>query len=130
MSPLTLFLARFLGLVFLVFSFAMMVNKRAMVAAAADLVRDRGLLLLGGLGNLAGGIAIILAHNLWSGGALTIIVTLIGWLLAVRGIVWLCAPQARLVALYEAARFERNFSVYATILCLVGLVLAVGGFSG
>jgi predicted phage tail protein len=130
MLPLTLFLAKLIGLMFLVFSLAMAVNKRAMIAAAGEMVHDHGLLLIGGSVNLAGGLAIMLGHNLWSGGALTVIITLIGWLLVVRGIVWLCAPQEKLVEYYEAVRFEKNYYVYAAIISVIGLGLTIAGYAG
>jgi hypothetical protein len=43
MLPLTLFLAKLIGLLFLVFSLLMAINKRAMLAAIDELVRNRGL---------------------------------------------------------------------------------------
>jgi hypothetical protein len=45
MSPLTLFIAKLVGLMFLVFSLLMAMNKRAMLAAIDELVRSRGLML-------------------------------------------------------------------------------------
>jgi hypothetical protein len=116
-----------IGLLFVVFALAMMLNKRTIVAAAGDLIRDRGLLLIGGSMNLAGGLAIVLAHNLWSGGALTVIVTLIGWMLVARG---LCTPQEKLAGYYEAMRFEQNYFVYAAIIAIIGLGLTIAGFAG
>jgi hypothetical protein len=43
-----------------------------------ELVRSRGLMLIGGLFNLAAKLAIVLGHNVWSGGLLTVVVTLTG----------------------------------------------------
>ena len=45
---LTLFIAKLIGLMFLVFSLLMAMNKRAMLAAMDELVRSRGLMLIGG----------------------------------------------------------------------------------
>jgi hypothetical protein len=53
-------------------------------AAIDELVRSRGLMLIAGSFNLAAGLAIVLGHNVWSGGALTVVVTLIGWLRVAR----------------------------------------------
>jgi hypothetical protein len=50
----------------------MAMNKRAMLAAIDELVRSRGLMLIAGSINLAAGLAIILGHNVWSGGAVSI----------------------------------------------------------
>ena len=72
-----------------------------------ELVRSRGLMLIAGSFNLAAGLAIVLGHNVWSGGALTVVVTLIGWLVALRGVVRLFTPQEKLVQFYKALHFER-----------------------
>jgi hypothetical protein len=59
------------------------------------LLRSRDLMLIAGSFNLASGLAIVLGHNVWSGGALTVVVTLIGWLVALRGVVWLVTRSLR-----------------------------------
>jgi hypothetical protein len=130
MSPLTLFIAKLIGLMFLVFSLLMAMNKRAMLAAIDELVRSRGLMLIAGSFNLAAGLAIMLGHNVWSGGTLTIVVTLIGWLVALRGVVWLITPQEKLVQFYEALHFERKYYVATAITGALGLYLTVAGFAG
>jgi hypothetical protein len=40
--------------------------------------------------SLAAGFAMIIGHNVWSGGALPITVTLVGWLILARGLVFCC----------------------------------------
>ncbi len=130
MLPLTLFLAKLIGLLFLAFSLAMALNKKGMIAAVADLMRDRGLMLIGGSTNLIAGLAIVLSHNVWSAGALSAIVTSIGWLLLLRGMVWLAAPPAALDAMYGAVRFERHYYAYTAFVFAAGLGLAIAGFAG
>ncbi len=127
MLPLTLFLAKLIGLMFLVFSLLMAMNKRAMLAAIDELVRSRGLMLIGGSFNLAAGLAIVLGHNVWSGGMLTVVVTSIGWLITLRGFVWLFTPQEKLVQYYEALHFEQKFYVATAITGAFGLYLSIAG---
>jgi|BarGraIncu00222A_1022003.scaffolds.fasta_scaffold210669_1 hypothetical protein len=130
MLPLTLFLAKLIGLMFLVFSVLMAMNKRAMLAAIDELVRSRGLMLIGGSFNLAAGLAIVLGHNVWSGGLLTVVVTLIGWLVTLRGFVWLFTPQEKLTQYYEALHFEQKYYVATAITGALGLYLSIAGFVG
>jgi hypothetical protein len=130
MSPLTLFLAKLIGLTFVAFSLSMAMNRRAMVAAANQMVRDRGLILIGSSLNLIAGLALVLSHNVWSGGALTVAVTLVGWLLVLRGLFLLFTPPEKLVAYYEAVRFDQNYFVFAAITGAFGLYLSIGGFAG
>jgi hypothetical protein len=36
--------------------------------------------LILGIITLAAGLAMVLAHNIWSGGALVVVITLVGWM--------------------------------------------------
>ena len=87
---------------------------RIVVSDAGDKARPR--LAIGG--------AIV-----WSGGALTVVVTLIAWL-ALRGVVWLFTPQEKLVQYYEALHFEQKCYVATAITGALGLYLSIAGFVG
>src|SRR5262249_52277733 len=105
-------------------------NKRAMLAAIDELVRSRGMMLIGGSFNLAAGLAIVLGHNVWHGGTLTVVVTLIGWLVTLRGAIWLFTPQEKLIQFYEALHFEQNYYAATAITGALGLYLTIAGFAG
>jgi hypothetical protein len=130
MSPLTLFLAKLIGLLFLLFSLDMAFSKRAMVRTANEFIHERSLILIVATLNLAAGLAIVLAHNVWRGGGLTVIVTLIGWFLILRGSLLLFVPSENLVKIYEAMHFERNYAIFAAISGAIGLYLTIAGFAG
>ena len=53
------------------------------------LVADAPLVLIAGVFTLFGGLAIVLLHNYWSGGALTVIITLLGWLTLIKAVLLL-----------------------------------------
>ena len=76
MSRLTVFLARFIGLFTVVLVVALLVRGSATVEAA---VADGPVMLVYAIISLAAGLAMILGHNVWSGGALPVVVTLVGW---------------------------------------------------
>jgi len=84
MSPLTIFLAKLLGLYCIIAALAMMTRKQSAVTTVRGLIASPPLLLLVEVIGLAGGLAMILGHNIWSGGALPVVVTLVGWLMAIR----------------------------------------------
>ena len=75
MSRLTVFLARFIGLFTVVLMVALLVRGSATVEAA---VADGPVMLVYALISLATGVAMILGHNVWSGGALPVVVYGIG----------------------------------------------------
>ncbi len=128
MRPRTLFLARLIGLFLIVVSLAMLVQKQGLALAITALVHDRAALLVIAMIGLAGGLAMVLAHNVWSGGALPVIVTMIGWLLALRNALVLFLPAEALLALFDAFHVERFYYLYAVIDLLIGVYLTCAGF--
>lgn len=129
MLPLTIFLAKLLGLYCIILSLAMMTRRQSTVAALKALIGSPPLLLFVELLGLAGGLAMIIGHNIWSGGALPVVITLIGWLAVIRGVGLLALSPDRVMKLFEALRYEERFYVYMGITLVLGLYLTVAGFS-
>jgi hypothetical protein len=73
MSHHTIYLGKLTGLYCLIFALAMMSHKQASVDTMTALVHDAPLLLFVSVLTLVAGLAIVLAHNVWSGGALPVI---------------------------------------------------------
>jgi hypothetical protein len=76
MTSLTVFLARLIGLFAIFVPLSMVVHKRVMVETTTALLRNGPLLLITGMVGLVAGLAMVLGHNVWSGGALPVVVTL------------------------------------------------------
>jgi len=78
---------------------------------------------------LLGGLLIIAHHQYWSGLS-AILISLLGWILALRGVVLLAAPQ--LIARGAAAAQKQNMMPIAQIffgfLVLIGLWLTYDGW--
>jgi len=129
MSPLTIFLAKFLGLYCIIVALAMMTRKQSAIATVKALIANPPLLLLVEVIGLAGGLAMILGHNIWSGGALPVIVTLVGWLMAIRGAGLLALSQDATTKLFEALQYERLFYFYMGGTLVLGLYLTFAGFT-
>ena len=86
-----------------------------------QIARDVGLIFLSGILLLLAGIAIVRVHNVWTGGW-RIVVTVLGWLAIVSGLVRMFFPQF-------AAPIVESLGGNATALLLAGLViLALGSF--
>jgi hypothetical protein len=128
MSPRTIYLSRLIGLFTLVVAASMIVNKPQAIATMAALVHDRAALIVLGVLGTAAGMAIVLAHQVWSGGPLPVVVTLLGWVILIRGMVLLFLPQPVTVRLVEWFRFDQFFYLYLGFAAGLGLYLAVHGF--
>jgi ABC-type arginine/histidine transport system permease subunit len=60
---------------------------------------------------------------------LPVIVTLVGWLMAIRGAVLLALSPSTTMKLFEALRYEQLFYVYMGTTLILGLYLTYAGFS-
>jgi len=129
MSLLTIFLGKLLGLYCVVVALAMMANKKSVVATVNALVRNPPLVLLTSVITLAIGLALVIGHNVWSGGALPVTVTVVGWVSLIKGLAFLALPPGQMVRLYEALQYEKLFFIYMGVTLALGLYLTIAGFS-
>ena len=125
MSALTVFLARLLGLFTVLIVIALVFRGPAMVEAA---VADQPVMLTYGMISLAMGLAMVLGHNVWSGGLLPVVVTLVGWLILAKGLLLLALAPDTLAHLYGRMHRGENLALYIPSL-VIGLYLTVAGFA-
>ncbi len=128
MSLLTIFLAKLLGLYCIIVALAMMTRKQSAIATIKELIANPPLLLFVEVIGLAGGLAMIIGHNIWSGGALPVVITLLGWLMAIRGAGLLALSPAATAKLFEALHYEQLFYFYMGATLLLGLYLTYAGY--
>jgi len=88
------------------------------------------LLFMAGLLGFTAGLAIVLAHNVWSGGAFPIVVTLFGWAGLIKGILLLVlSPEMESRVFLLGVHFDQHPKLYAAFLLLIGACLTYAGFS-
>ena len=127
MSRLTVFLARFIGLFTVLLMVGFLVRGSAMVETA---VADGPVMLVYAIISLAVGLAMILGHNVWSGGALAIVVTLCGWAALIKGLLFLFLPSGvESEYILSLLRNPLLFHVWMTPSLLIGIYLTYGGFT-
>jgi hypothetical protein len=126
MSRLTVFLARFIGLFTVLLVVALLVRGSASVEAA---VADRPVMLVYAIISLAAGVAMILGHNVWSGGALPVVVTLVGWLILVKGLVLLLVTPDLLQQIFDHMQYGEHYYLYLAPSLVIGLYLTWAGFT-
>src|ERR1700681_3100671 len=129
MSSRTIFLGRLLGLFLLAVSLSLFLRRAEVLATISALIQNAPLLLILSMAALVAGLAIVLSHNIWSGGALPVLVTLFGWIILLRGLVLLMLPHETIVRLFEMSRFADLFYLYAAIPLILGLYLTFAAFT-
>ena len=127
MSVRTVFLARLFGLYCIIIAAAMLLQPEAFVTTVNAFVADAPLVLIAGVFTLFGGLAIVLLHSYWSGGALPVIITLIGWLTLIKAVVLLVLPSTKLVALYGGVS-TTHIVISGSLTLLLGIYLTAAGF--
>ena len=128
MSPLTVFLARFFGLFCLLMCAALAVRPKASVIAVHSLMNSPGLLLVTGICTLAGGVATVIGHNVWQGGALPVVVTVLGWLTLIKGFALMITPPDKLGNFYRVMHEPQRFRIYMGVCTAFSLWLTVAAF--
>lgn len=129
MPGLTIYLARFIGLFLLIVSVSMFVDRDSIIEMVTALIDDRALLLIVGLIALGIGLAIVVGHNVWSGGLMPIIITLFGWSQFLRGLALLLLPAETQIAFFQVMRLEDFFYIYAGVPLVIGAYLTYAGFT-
>jgi len=129
MSPRTLFLSRLIGLYCILVALSMMTRKQATLESVTALLRDPSMMFILGLITLAVGLAIVLAHNIWSGGALVVVVTLVGWITLIKSLFFLFLPPEMEAGLFLGQlHYRQLFHMYTAFSLVLGVYLTYGGF--
>ena len=75
MSPRTIFLSRLIGLYCIFIALCMITYRQATVDSVPAILHNPSMMLALGVITLAAGLAMVLTHNIWSGGAVSVMVT-------------------------------------------------------
>jgi putative exporter of polyketide antibiotics len=129
MSPRTPFLSRLIGLYAILVALSMFSRGQASVETVAALLQNPSMVFVLGVVMLAAGLAMVLAHNIWSGGALVVVVTLVGWMTLIKSLVFLFLPPEMEARLFlERLHYQQLFYFYWALPLVLGLYLTYGGF--
>ncbi len=129
MSPRTLFLSKLIGLYCFLIGLSMMTRGPATVETVTALLQNSAMTLILGVITLAAGLAMVLAHNIWLGGALVVVVTLAGWMALIKSLFFLFLPHEMEAGLFLGQlHYRQLFYVYAAISLVLGVYLTYGGF--
>ena len=129
MTARTIFLSRLIGLYCILVIPSMVLQRQATVDWMTALFHNPSLMWVLSVITLTIGLAMVLAHNVWSGGALAVVVTLVGWAALIKGLLFLFLPSGVESALIlSVLRNPLLFYVWMTPSLLIGIYLTYGGF--
>jgi len=129
MQPRTIYLSRLIGLYCILIPPSLAIHRQATVDSAAGLYHNPSLMLIVGIFTAIAGLAMILAHNLWSGGAAPVVVTVVGWLTFIKGMSFLLLPSGACTEMMLSwFRDPTLFYACLTPSFLIGVYLTYAGF--
>jgi hypothetical protein len=128
MSPRTVFLSKLIGLFAVITAVSMLAHREQTVRMVRTMMDTPSLLFTWGLLSVAGGLAIILAHNIWSKGALAMIVTFVGWAVLIKGLLLLFLSSGSSSEAFQRLHYDQYFYFYTSISLVLGAWLTIGGF--
>jgi hypothetical protein len=126
MSRLTVFLARIIGLSTVLIVAGFLVRGSAMIEAT---VADGPVMLTYAIISVVIGVAMVVGHNVWSGGALPVVVTLVGWLIFTKGLLLFMLTPEALTVFVERTQYGQHLYLYLAPALVIGLYLTWAGFT-
>jgi hypothetical protein len=107
----------------------MITRRQATLDSITALHHDPAMMFVLGAITLIAGLAMVLAHNIWSGGVLVVIVTLVGWITLIKALLFLFLPPEMEAGLFLGQlHYQELFYVYGAFSLVLGIYLTYGGF--
>ena len=126
---LTLLLAKLLGAFSIVMAFSMIARRRMVTKIFDDVFGRRTLSYLLGLAEVAGGLLLVLNHNIWEG-TLATVVTILGWLMLLEGVLYVFAKQSLLQRMLHKLHSTQFYFILSFAYLILGIYLLVASSSG
>jgi hypothetical protein len=124
----SIFIAKLMGPILFVVGAAVLINEKSFRALAKELLGSHALIYLFGIIDLLLGLVLVTVHNVWVADW-RVIITLIGWISIVRGVVRiLFAPYIMKNGL-KLIRKPWLFTGVAIVALILGAVLSYYGYA-
>ncbi|HEY2227365.1 MAG TPA: hypothetical protein VGI22_06400 [Xanthobacteraceae bacterium] len=124
----SIFLAKLLGPILVLAAVAVYVNRKSLDTIGQEFLRSNALLLLLGFLDFTAGLAIVLTHNVWVADW-RVIITLLGWLLLIRGIVRTLIPDQVKPYGVKLMRNKNAVTGVLAVTLVLGLALSYFGYA-
>ena len=124
----SIFLAKLLGPPLLIVGIGILINRDYYLALTRQFVGSPPLMYLGAVVGMVGGLAIVLVHNVWAADW-RVLITLLGWLMLIRGAVRVLAPETIMGFAAKVIRNKQFIPVAGVVTGVLGLVLCYFGYA-
>lgn len=124
---ISIFLARVMGLYFIIVSLAFILNRQYFLLLMNSLLQNTELLFVLGINVLLIGILLVVGHNLWVNDW-RVVITIIAWLIFIKGLSYIFMTQVIMALSKSILEFPAIYFVSAIVNFLIGSYLCYFGF--
>jgi len=121
------FIARLMGPYFVVAGIGMLLKQAAYADMIAEFVHSNALIFISGVLSLPAGLAILNVHRAWTADW-RVIVTILGWLAVIGGVLRLVLPQVTAMIGSTVYAGSAAVPIFAVIALVLGGFLSVKGY--
>jgi hypothetical protein len=125
---ISLFLAKVMGIWFLVDGLVALIRRKEIIPAVDELKNHRVTVMIMGSIFFVLGLTIVTVHNVWSGSAFQIVITLVGWAMMIKALVVSIMPHEFTSNLITKYNKEKIYILGGFVWVIGGLWLAISGF--
>jgi len=121
-------IAGFAGPLFMAVAAALLINRRTIAGLVSGTLNSPEFIFFSGIFTLLAGLAIVRVHNLWSA-EWTILVTVLGWLAIIGGLLRIIWPERVSAARKTMLRDENTLTGWALVALMLGAFLTAKGYA-
>ncbi|MFA6552424.1 MAG: hypothetical protein WCT19_02895 [Candidatus Paceibacterota bacterium] len=124
----TLFLAKLMGAFSIIAGLSMMLRNKMVMSIFDEMSGNRALVYVLGVIELVGGLIIVLNHNIWTGKTFTLVISVLGWMLLLEGVLYVFVSQKTSHKIFKWLHRSDVYYVFALAYVVLGAYLAYYGF--
>jgi hypothetical protein len=121
-------IAGFAGPLLMAIAAALLINRRTIAGLVTGTLNSPEFIFFSGIFTLLAGLAIVRAHNVWSA-EWTILVTVLGWLAIIGGLLRIIWPERVSAARKTMLRDENTLTGWALVALALGAFLTAKGYA-
>ena len=126
---ISLFLAKIMGLFLIVDGLVALIRYKDLMPAVYELKNNKFTMVFMGLLVLVLGLLVTVSHNIWTGSAFQIVITIFGWAMVIKGLIISIMPIEFVEKLIMKVNRPTYYKISGVVMILIGLWLSVAGFT-
>jgi hypothetical protein len=124
----TVFLGKLFGLFYLITGVAMLVRTKEFGKVMDDFLKNAYHTYFTGFLLVVMGLTAVLVHNVWEGSTYVVVITVLAWLVLLKGVSYMILPSSALTSWVRWFEAKNWYTVGGVVALLIGLYLSSQAF--